>query len=263
MEFNIKKGATLPFIEVNLIKDGRSDYKYTDSNLIGDTIYFYMKDVETGFYKISNSIATFSTINNTIYYQFTKKNTNTVGRFEGGFKVYSDQGLIELPLREKIFINVLESISNVDFCCGPNKNINPVVTPTPVPPTPTPTITPTPTSPPTPTPNANGIYYGKFTGTTITSGQVISNLTTLYTNSAVNSYVDVPYGSGYSYILIPIGFAQPSNFVNSTNGCDGLTAPMNNIGQIIINNVNGTPVTYNIYRSYYNITGQLNIWMCS
>ena len=262
MEFNIKKGATLPFIEVNLIKDGRSDYKYTDSNLIGDTIYFYMKDIETGFYKISNSIATFSTINNTIYYQFTKKNTNTVGRFEGGFKVYSDQGLIELPLRENIFINVLESISNVDFCCGPNKNIGPIITPTPVTPTP---VTPTPTNPPTPTPtpNTNSIYYGKFSGTTITSGQVISNLTLLYTNSAVGSYVNIVSGSGYSYILIPTGFTQPSNFVNSTNGCDGLTVPMNNIGQVVINNIYGTPTTYNIYRSYYSITGQLNIWMCS
>ena len=122
MEFNIRKGATLPFIEVNLIKDGRTDYNYVGTNLSGNTIYFYMKNVETGFYKISNSIATFSTIDNTIYYQFTKKNTNTVGRYEGGFKIYTDQGLIELPLRNKIFINVLESISNVDFCCGKNKN---------------------------------------------------------------------------------------------------------------------------------------------
>jgi hypothetical protein len=76
-------------------------------------------------------------------------------------------------------------------------------------------------------------------------------------------YVDVPYGSGYSYILIPTGFTQPSNFVNSTNGCDGLTVPMNNISQLIINDVYGTPKTYNVYRSYYNVTGQLNIWMCS
>jgi len=73
MEFNIRKGATLPFIEVNLIKDGRTDYNYVGTNLSGNTIYFYMKNVETGFYKISNSIATFSTIDNTIYYQFTKK----------------------------------------------------------------------------------------------------------------------------------------------------------------------------------------------
>jgi hypothetical protein len=262
MEFNIRKGATLPYIEVDLIKDGRTDYNYTKTNLSGGTIYFYMKDVETGFYRISNSIANFSTINNSIYYQFTKKNTSVVGRYEGGFKIYTDQGLIELPLRNKIFINVLESISNTDFCCGPNKNVGPIITPTPVTPTP---VTPTPTNPPTPTPtpNTNAIYYGKFSGTSITSGQAITNLTFQYSNSVVNSYVDVPYGSGYSYILIPTGFTQPSNFVNSTNGCDGLTVPMNNISQLIINDVYGTPKTYNVYRSYYNVTGQLNIWMCS
>jgi hypothetical protein len=263
MEFNIRKGSTLPFIEVNLIKDGSTDYNYVGTNLTGSTIYFYMKDFESGVYKVSNSLCTYSINTNSIYYQFTKKNTSKVGRYIGGFKIYTDQGLVDLPIKNNIYINVLESISDSDFCCGPNKNIAPIVTPTPITPTP---ITPTPTNPPptpTPMPNTNAIYYGKFSGTSITSGQVVSNLTLLYTNSAVNSYVNVPYGSGYSYILIPTGFVQPSNFVNSTNGCDGLTVPMNNIGQIIINDVYGTPITYNVYRSYYNVTGQLNIWMCN
>ena len=31
MEFNIRKGATLPYIEVDLIKDGRTDYNYTQT----------------------------------------------------------------------------------------------------------------------------------------------------------------------------------------------------------------------------------------
>ena len=46
-----------------------------------------------------------------------KKNTNNVGRYEGTFKIINSQGEIELPLRETVFINVLDSISNVDFCC--------------------------------------------------------------------------------------------------------------------------------------------------
>jgi hypothetical protein len=261
MEFNIRKGATLPYIEVDLIKDGRTDYNYNATNLSGNVIYFYMKDAENGFYRISNSIANFSTTNNSIYYQFTKKNTSTIGRFEGGFKIYSDQGLIDIPLRNKIFINVLESISNTDFCCGPNKNIGPIITPTPVTPTP---VTPTPTNPPTPTPlpNTNAIYYGKFSGTSVTSGQVVSNLTILYTNSAVNSYVPFGTGLGYGYTIIPVTFTQPTEFIDSTAGCTGIQIPTNNIGQVIINNINNVPVTYNVYRTFFRFNGTLTSWMC-
>jgi hypothetical protein len=259
MEFNIRKGATLPFIEVNLIKDGRTDYNYVGTNLSGNTIYFYMKNVETGFYKISNSIATFSTTNNSIYYQFTKKNTNTVGRYEGGFKIYSDQGLIDMPLRNKIFINVLESISNVDFCCGPNKNIGPIPTLTQTP-IPTPTPTPTPTS--TPTPSGQGFYYGKFNNTPITSGDVVSNLTFVTTNIAVNGYVPFGVGLGYGYTIIPVTFTQPTEFIDSTGGCTGIQIPTNNIGQVIINNINNVPVTYNVYRTFFRFNGTLTSWMC-
>jgi hypothetical protein len=260
MEFNIKKGSTLPFIEVTYLKDGNKDYNFSNTNLSEATIYFYMKNIDTDTYKIAKSIATYDEVNNKIYYQFTKKNTSAVGRYEGEFKVYNEQGLIELPLKEKIYINVLPSFSDSSFCCGSNRNIGPVPIPTQ---TPIPTPTPTPAPTPTPTPSANGFYYGKFTGTTITSGNVVSNLTFVNSNGAVNSYVNINYGAGYSYILIPTGFTQPSNFVNSTNGCDGLTVPMNNLGQLVINNIYGTPITYNAYRSYYNVTGQLNIWMCS
>ena len=124
MEFNIRKKATLPYLEVNLIKNGRLDFNYIETNLSGSTVYFYMKDVETEVYKIAKGVCVYSTENNSIYYQFTKKNTNYVGRYEGTFKIINSQGEIELPLRETVFINVLDSISNVDFCCSPN-----VVTP--------------------------------------------------------------------------------------------------------------------------------------
>jgi hypothetical protein len=125
MEFNIKKKSTLPYIEVDVIKDGRNDYNFIGTDLTDSTIYFYMKDVETGVYKIAKASATFSSDNNSIYYQFSKKNTGNVGRYEGEFKIETDQGIIDLPLKEKLFINVLDSFSNSDFCCGPNQNVNP------------------------------------------------------------------------------------------------------------------------------------------
>lgn len=117
MEFNIKQKATLPYLEVNLIKDGRTDFNYVKTNLSASTIYFYMKDIETGTYKVAKGLCNYSNEDNSIYYQFTKRNTLNIGRFEGEFKIFTSQGEITLPLRDKIFINVLSSFSNSDFCC--------------------------------------------------------------------------------------------------------------------------------------------------
>ena len=259
MEFFIRKNSTLPLLEINLIKDGRTDYRYDKTVLTASTIYFNMKNVSDNVYKIAKGVCTYSVNDDTIYYQFTKKNTKTVGRFETEFDIYTNQGLIKLPLRDKLFVNILDSISNSDFCCGPNKNISPIQTPIP-----TTTITPTPTPPPTPTigPSKSGIYYGKITSPTFTLLDVIS-MTFFETNSAVNTFVEFGAGNGYGYTLIPVGFTQPSKFVNSTNGCDGLNVPTNNIGTIVINDINGFPVTYNIYRTYYSIVGSFYSWMCS
>jgi hypothetical protein len=116
MEFNIKKKATLPFIEVDLIKDGRTDYNYTKTSLVSSTIYFYMKNIETDKYKVLKGISVFDEVNYKIYYQFTKKNTSEEGRYIGEFRIYNDQGLVELPLREKLFINILPSFVDPDFC---------------------------------------------------------------------------------------------------------------------------------------------------
>jgi len=117
MEFNIRKKATLPYLEVNLLKDGKTDYNYLYTDFSNTNIYFYMKDVDTNFYKVAKGVCVFSNEYNTIYYQFTKKNTSTTGRYEGFFKIINQQGEVELPLREKLYINILESISEVDFCC--------------------------------------------------------------------------------------------------------------------------------------------------
>ena len=61
MEFFIRKNATLPIIEVDIIKDGKLDYNYQKTQLSASTIYFSMKDVETGFYRITNGLCTFDT----------------------------------------------------------------------------------------------------------------------------------------------------------------------------------------------------------
>ena len=240
MEFNIKKKSTLPFIEVNMIKDGGNDYKFNGADLLTSTIYFYMKDVETGVYKIAKAIALYNKENNSIYFQFSKKNTGNTGRYEGEFKIETDQGIIDLPLKEKIYINVLESFSDSGFCCGPSQNNNPI--------------------PPKPAPS--GIYYGKVNNTTITNMDV-SNMTFLTTSSGNNFYITQPSGVGYGFILIPIDITQPTGFRDSTVGCNGFNIPTNNIGTINLVDTNGFLVTYNIYRTYYSFNGEVNIWMCN
>ncbi len=242
MEFNIKKKSTLPYIEVSVIKDGRTDYNFIGTNLTDSTIYFYMKDVETGVYKIAKGSASFSPENNSIYYQFSKKNTGDIGRYEGEFKIETDQGIIDLPLKEKLFINVLDSFSNSDFCCGPNQNINPVPIP--------------------PTPAAPGIYYGKVNKDSITNID-ISSLTFENTDEGGDLYVGVDPGLGYGYILVPITISQPTGFRDSTMGCNGFNIPTNNIGTINLFDENGFLVTYNVYRTFNKFNGSVNIWLCS
>ncbi len=146
----------------------------------------------------------------------------------------------------------------------------PTRTPTPTPtstcPGPSPTNTPTPTTTPTPTPSTSPespkIYWGKFSGATITSGDT-NLLSSGYTNNPTNSYRTLPSGLEYGYILIPTGLTQPTEFRNSISGCNGLNIPFNNIGTLIIVDANGFNITYNIYRTYWEITDPINVWMCN
>jgi hypothetical protein len=157
----------------------------------------------------------------------------------------------------------------------PTPTNTPTLTKTPTPTntptlTSTQTITPTPYNTPTPTitpttsllPSASGIYYGKFSGSTITIND-IQTLTFVTTNDPTNSYVTFPNGTAYGYILIPILLNQPTGFRDSDVGCSGFNIPINNVGTIIINDGNGFPITYNIYRTFYSFFGGTDCWLCN
>lgn len=117
MEFFVRKNSTLPLVEVKFIKDGRSDYNYYQTLLTGSTIYFSMIDADSGIYKVLNSIANYDLESSTIYYQLFKKNTNKIGRYEVEITINDGTSIIKLPLKEKIFLSVIESFSNADQCC--------------------------------------------------------------------------------------------------------------------------------------------------
>lgn len=138
MEWFIKKNSTLPKLKVKVIKDGRSDFHKQYSDLSGSTIFFSMIDAETSIPRISTKDAEVtSEIDEnglTQYYlefQFTKQNTKKEGRYIGEFMIKNSDGVIFLPLTDKLYINVIESFGldesnfvdnyNIDYsCCGDN-----------------------------------------------------------------------------------------------------------------------------------------------
>ena len=146
MEFFIGKNTTLPLLKMQIVKTGQdSDFQDFMNMIEKSTIYFSMVDIATGIPKIISESGGF--VSKTflepnalgeyyIYYKFTKKDTNTIGRYEGQFVLISDEGKLIVPIREKLYINVFESYVSDEVCCTP--------TPTPSQTAPTPTPTPTP-----------------------------------------------------------------------------------------------------------------------
>jgi hypothetical protein len=150
MEFFIKKNATLPLLKMQVVKDGRSDYNRMMELIENSAIFFSMVDIETGIPKIITRPAGFvsktmidpnSDPEYYIYYQFTNKDTRKVGRYEGQFLLRNSDGVLILPIRDKLYINIQESfiaddlpydscyVSEFPCCVGPKPPL-PVTTTT-------------------------------------------------------------------------------------------------------------------------------------
>lgn len=182
MEFYLKKNSTLPLLKIQVAKNGRGDYNDFMKIIESSAIFFSMVDIETGIPKITSRPAGFvekflddpnATPEYYIYYQFTNRDTNRPGRYEAQFMLRNDDGVLILPINEKLYINIQESFIADDLpyescyvsefpCCGdsgdgtiiditPTPTTTPTITPTP---SITPTNTPTPTSSPSPTPTS-------------------------------------------------------------------------------------------------------------
>jgi hypothetical protein len=125
MEFYIKKNATLPVLKMQVVKDGRSGYQQLMEDLAVSTIFFTMIDVETGIPKIVSAPCSIvplilpegATPEYYIYYQFTSRDSNTPGRYQGQFLIKNDEGNLILPIREELYINVQESFISESPCC--------------------------------------------------------------------------------------------------------------------------------------------------
>jgi hypothetical protein len=125
MEFYIKKNATLPVLKMQVVKDGRAGYQQLMEDLVVSTIYFSMVDVETGIPKIISAPCSIvplilpegATPEYYIYFQFTARDTNTVGRYQGQFLIKNDEGNLILPIREELYVNIQDSFISESPCC--------------------------------------------------------------------------------------------------------------------------------------------------
>lgn len=125
MEFFIKKNATLPVLKMQVVKDGRAGYQELMESLELSSIYFSMVNTQNGIPKIVGAPAYIVPLilpdgdppEYYVYFQFTERDTNTVGRYQGQFLIKNDEGNLILPLREELYINVQDSFISTDPCC--------------------------------------------------------------------------------------------------------------------------------------------------
>ena len=118
MEFFIGQNSTLPVIKMELDFNGKSSMEEFNSIIENSSIFFSMKNVVDGNYKILNKKAGFtnkvfiepnSKTEYYIYYKFSTLDTNKVGRYEGEFLFINDDGTLILPIKEKLYINIVEN----------------------------------------------------------------------------------------------------------------------------------------------------------
>ncbi len=121
MDFTINKGATLPMVIMELIQDGRNDYKNFHEKIQNANITFSMYDVDTGIKKIGckDAVCLCKTCEGGndcdeeqyyIAYQFNERDTSKAGRYVGKFTIefLDGSGTLIAPIKDELFINVLE-----------------------------------------------------------------------------------------------------------------------------------------------------------
>lgn len=125
MDFFINKNATLPILKMELIEDGRNDYKAFHEQIQNSNIYFSMVDVDNGLIKVAKRPAGCELKLDTpldmveeyyITYNWRTRDTNRVGTYRGQFTIEFLGGLNDMevigtlivPIHEELFIHILE-----------------------------------------------------------------------------------------------------------------------------------------------------------
>lgn len=123
-QFVINKNSTLPYLEIEPIKDGRHTYKKLYYAIQNSEITFSMANIETGVKKIANAPCYVVPFDEEdcenrfkIQYRWDKRDTSQVGSYIGQFKIkFNDQitygdttfpkGDLIVPIAEELLILV-------------------------------------------------------------------------------------------------------------------------------------------------------------
>ena len=119
MEFFINKGSTLNPLKLELIQDGRNDFRNFYDKVQNADIFFTMIDIITGVKKIAKKPASLTPITPIsecvgeeyyLTYDFTEKDTSVSGRYLGQFTIefLDGSGTLIVPIRESLYVNVLD-----------------------------------------------------------------------------------------------------------------------------------------------------------
>lgn len=119
MVFNINKNATLPQLKLELINDGRNDFRKFHEQIQNANIFFTMTDINTGVKKIAKKITGVvqklpeNCVGEEFYivYNFTSRDTSVAGNFVGQFEIefLDGSGLLIVPIQENLYINILDN----------------------------------------------------------------------------------------------------------------------------------------------------------
>jgi len=126
-QFNINKDATLPYLEIEPVMNGRNTFRKLYEALQNADISFSMKNIDTGIWKIANAQA--NIVNSTeqgcedrfkIQYRWKTRDTKEAGRYLAQFKIkflndivsgdtIFPKGELIVPIYEDIIVNVMDN----------------------------------------------------------------------------------------------------------------------------------------------------------
>jgi hypothetical protein len=120
MDFFINKNSTLPKLKLELINDGRNDFRDFHEKIQNAEITFSMWDVTNNSKKIACSGANIELKPDEckldcdpeyyIVYNWKEKDTKKAGRFKGQITItfLDGSGTLITPTREELFINIID-----------------------------------------------------------------------------------------------------------------------------------------------------------
>lgn len=117
MDFFIKTKATLPILKLEIINDGRNDFRKFHEKIQNAVIKFSMYDITNGVKRIANSLGDIelkeelcddATSEYYVIYKWKARDTKKSGSYKGEFTItfLDGSGTLNVPIREDLFIHI-------------------------------------------------------------------------------------------------------------------------------------------------------------